>query len=580
MTIRALTLEEDGWRLQRDMGDPRYVADILLFPRAYYSEGYDAWTHPLNRGRLAEALLLHERVSLVTDGFTEVVALVEELGPEGLLSLIERQRLRFVLQPFFFAEISGPELDWDIGSGVLQHFGDVLNGVASLGDAIQHSLEKTPYDIPDLGPELLRAIQDSTWVVTPDVPGAAKAELATDLADEGRAASFERLLEQHLGAACPITDVFEVRVGGDAAGIHLRRLARDTAEQAKAKRATNGLLLLLEAELQLALSAAVGARFVSTNPLFEKILTAKSGEDGLVGLSGTPSVAGLKAATRILQLPDICLLVNADLIPLERAVGFADSQHGQSLRGFFAGIAGAQSDPEVEKAFLAAFAAALLPHGKMEELAASGGVGNVLFVLGAGVGFANPIAGIAFALLEKGARIAASRRWKPLLVLKRHLVGSVLARDVERERDRAVRYPSLSKLASQGYEVVIVRDFPDSDEALGEVVLAAQAGKMHWHVVLPRTDAGAQYLSDARNRLPGEDTMSGILLRRLAVGRLQRVDLAFHDEAEDTISFSIQRASTLERVEGTYQQFAKLLAALPYLLKPDKVNTTLHTRAL
>lgn len=555
-------------------------ADILIFPRAYYSEGYDAWTYPLNRGRFVETLLLHGRVQLVTDGFTEIIALVEELGPEGLLDLIESQRLQFVLHPYFFAEISGPKVDWDVGSGVLQHFGNVVNGDASLGDAIQHSLSKTPYDIPDLGPELLVALEDSTLVATPDIPAAAKAELATDLADKDKIAGFERLLEQHLGTGCPIRDVFEVRANGDSVAIRLRRTGRNTLDKAQTEHATRALLLLLEAEQQLALSASTGAGFVSTNPLFEQILTVKSGREDLVLMSTTGSITGLKAATRILQLPDVCFLVNSNLIPFERAVNFTNSRHGKRLREFFASVDGSQSDCDLEKAFLEIFARSLMPQGRMEELAAGKGTGNVVFVLGAGIGVANPIAGIAFALLEKGVRVVASRRWKPLLVLKRHLIGTVLARDVERERDRTVHYPSLHKLASQGYEVVIVRDFLDSDEALGEVILAAQQGKMHWHVVLPRGDSGAQYLADARSQLPADDTLAGILLRELAVGRLERVDLAFLEGAEQTISFSIRRADSLERVEGSYEEFARLLATLPYLLKPDKVNTELHTREL
>jgi len=392
------------------MSDMKAPADILIFPRAYYSEGYDAWTYPLNRGRFVETLLLHGRVQLVTDGFTEIIALVEELGPEGLLGLIESQRLQFVLHPYFFAEISGPKVGWDVGSGVLQHFGDVVNGEASLGDAIQHSLSKTPYDIPDLGPELLVALEDSTLVATPDIPAAAKAELATDLADKDKIAGFERHLEQHLGTGCPIRDVFEVRANGDSVAIRLRRTGRNTLDKAQTEHATKALLLLLEAEQQLALSASTGTGFVSTNPLFEQILTVKSGREDLVLMSTTGSITGLKAATRILQLPDVCFLVNSNLIPFRRAVNFTNSRHGKRLREFFASVDGSQSDCDLEKAFLEEFARSLMPQGKMEELAASDCARNVVFALGTGISVANPIAGIAFALLEKGARVVASRR--------------------------------------------------------------------------------------------------------------------------------------------------------------------------
>jgi len=564
--------------MMNEIADP---ADVLIFTRGYYNEGYDIWTHPLNRGRFVEALLLYERVHVVTDGFTEIIALVEELGCEGLLRLIESHRLQFVLFPYFFAEISGPDVDWDVGSCVLRHFGDVIDGNASLRDAIQQSLERTPYDIPDIGPELLSAVEDSTLIASPDIPAAAKRELAVDFAHKDKAAHLMKLLEHHMGKACPIGDVFEVEDDANPATVQVRRKGRGRFDDAQAKHAMEGLLLVLEAEQQLALSASTGALFLSTNPLFEQVLTVKSGEPKLSLTSSADSVAGLTAAARILQLPDLCYLVNSDLIPFGRAVEFASSRHGRRLREFFADITKSQSDPDVEKAFLEVFAKSLLPQGKLEELAANAGIGNVLFVLGTGVAFASPIAGIAFSLLEKGARIAASRRWQPLLVLKRHLLGTALTRDMDRERDRSIHFPSLKKLASQGYEVVIVREFPDWEDALGEVILAAQKGKMHWHVVLPRHgDEGAEYLAAAANRLPAEETLEGILLRKLAVGRLVRVDLSFLERGKQMIHFAIERADGIEVVEGPYAEFGHLLSSVPYILRPDKANTELHTRVL
>jgi len=553
---------------------------VLLFPRAFYYEGFDPWTYPLNRGRLAEALLLFGRVRLVTDGFTEIIALVEELGADVLLQLIEDRKLQFILQPYFFAEISGGSIDWDIGSAVLKMFGDVVNGTVVLGEAIQHSLVKSPYDVPDIGPELLGALENTTALVPPSIVGIAKEDLARDLLDSVKMAKHERLLADHFGKECPIQEVFEAREDNGKVSIQMRPAVRDSIDEGQVKQASHGLLMLLEVGQQLAVSAWAGADFVSSNPLFEQVIAVKSGRQDLALMSAATSFAGLTAAMHIMRLPDICFLVNSDLVPLKRAISFGGSQHGKRVREFLVKVGGPQENQDLEKAFFQKFAENLMPTRKLEELAENGLLGSIVFVVGQGLSIANPIVGGAFALAEKGARTAIGKRWKPLPVIKKHLVGNVLARDVDRERDRRFHYPSLDKLASQGYEVAIVREFPESEEPLGEVILAAQEGKMHWHVVVARDRDGAQYLVNAKERQPSSDSASGRLLEMLGSGRLQSAELFFLEGSKQRVAFSVKTAKLTKVIDGDYDEFAQLLEAHPYLLDPDKANETLKTREL
>ena len=554
--------------------------DVLLFPRAYYYEGYDPWAYPVNRGRLAEALLLFRRVRIVTDGFTEVIALVEELGANALFRLIESGRLQFVLYPYFFAKISEQSMGWDVGSVVLRHFGDVMDGKATLGEAIQYSLNQAPYDVPALGPELLAALEKTTVIASPEIPGVARTDLARDLSDDSRVVQYECLLENHLGWACPIHAVFGVDGEKDGISLRMRATGHSAPDEAEVEQATRGLLMLLEVGQQLALSAAVGTRFISSNPFFEQIIAVKSKREDIASMSVATSLTGLRAAMRVLQLPDLCFLVNSDLVPFDKAVTFAVSKQGERIREFLATAEGQREDEDLEKAFLATFAENLLPKGRLEELMTNRTIGTIAFAVGQALSFASPFSGIAFALVEEGARVAAQRRWKPLPVIKKHLVGNVLARDVKREQDKKRHYPSLSKLASQGYEVIIVREFPEWEEFLGEVVLAAQKGKMHWHIVVSRGTSGEQYLAEAKEKLPSADTPSGRLLRKLAVGRLQKVVLSFLEGGQQELAFSIQTARASELITGPYKEFARLLEACPHLLNPDKANEVLHTRGL
>lgn len=479
------------------MDTPEDKHSALLFSRAYSYEESDVWSHPVNRGRLAEALLLTDTVLVHTNGFSEIQALVEELGSQYLLELIRAGRMRFLLCPYFFGRIRTPLIPWDICFMVNMAFEGVVEGRASLSEAIQGRLSKIPYEIPDLGPDLMEAIEDSTLVVPSDIPRTAKHQLLCEFLDDRMAAEYERLLEKYLRKPYPVREVFNIVDAGGTYDVIPKGDMRDPTTREQVERIGDGFALLLEARQQSVLYAWAGTDIVLTSPLFSEILSVESGNQDVKAILAADSEVGLNLATAVLKLPDVAFLVNRDLLSLKRVVHFSTSKNGSRVRNVLRAVVDGKGGSGLVQRYAAAFFDDLLPSWRLQKLASSGLLESVAFVTGQAIGVLCPPAGIVVAVAEKATRRAIGGRWRILPVIKRHLVGKVLTRDVERERDRRVCYPNLDRLREQGFHATKVLWLDGEDQRLGEVLLDAEQGRKRIHVVVRRDEYGEDYLRRA-----------------------------------------------------------------------------------
>lgn len=559
------------------MSSSEIETSTLLFSRAYGYEGFDEWSYPVNRGRLAEALLLNDKVLLHTTGFTEMRALVEELGSRFLNGLLASGRLQFILYPYCFGQLSTEQIPLDIGAVVVVMFENVIKRKIGLDQAIQERLFQTPYEIPDLGPDLLDTIVETTLLAPSEISSIAEQDLAADLLDDHKASEYERVLQDHLHRPYPIRDLFRVQERRDKLVITPQGDMRDPDSRERVRLVAPGLVLLLETAQQVALATWAETDIILTSPLFSAILAAKHEREDLSQVSAANSMVGLETAMGILRLPDLGFLVNRDLVSLEDAISFSNSRNGKRVRSFLREVGSSAASGDLQTEYSAALVENLMPRGKLQQLANSGGLGTVVFAVLQGISFLNPIAGLAASVAEKAAKTAVSREWKLLPVIKKHLVGSVLARDLEREKDRKICYPSLEKLSSQGFAVVMVRWFRESREKAGEVILSAEGGKKRFHVVAKGDRQGEEYLQKAEEMLPDPNSLSGKLLRMLAIGRLVSAELSFGESRQRRIVFIVKSREGTTKVEGDYTQFKELLGVLPHLIDPDKANDALNT---
>jgi hypothetical protein len=418
------------------MGTKELGHTALLFSRAYSYEEYDVWSHPVNRGRLAEALLLSDRVFVHMTGLAEIQALAEELGSVQLLELVEAERVQFLLCPYSFARIRTQDRPWEIGFMADVAFLDVLEGRRRLGEVIQDKLSRVSYEVTDLGPDLVAALEETTLIADSDIPSTARRQLLQEFLDTRMGGEYERLLEKYLGGLYPVREVFRIEQAGDTCTISPRGDLQDPEVRRRADHVGDGLALLLEARQQSLLYAWAGADVVLTSPLFAESLAVESGSPDIGRILGADLEEGLNLATAVLKLPDVAFLVNRELVPLGHVARFSGSKNGSKVRTLFHEAVDGSGDGRLLQRHAEALYSDLLPDGGLQRLARSGLLELVVFAATQAIGILCPPAGIAVAVAEKGVRMTVVGRRPVLPVIKRHLVGRVLTRDVERERDR------------------------------------------------------------------------------------------------------------------------------------------------
>ncbi|RLG19574.1 hypothetical protein DRN74_06620 [Candidatus Micrarchaeota archaeon] len=542
----------------------------MLFGRAYMYEGFDPWTYPFNRGRFVEALFLADEVVIHTDGITEIVALVKELGASTIQRLIRCERIRFFLHPevFCFLRVRGRLRD--IGSMTTEPFMLYSEGTISLAEAIHQSLVDWPYDVPDLGPELLQAIEETTVTAPADLSKVIRQEVARDLTNPQTALLYEHILESEFHEPCPLREVFIVEENNGGISLRLRENNGKDEDLRNQERHISKALWLFEANRQLALSALAAADFIVTNPFFVRLIQSKTvdSRDALPSLEETNDAKKLRATFSVLHLPDLAFLVNRDLIPLTEAITFVESPHGKRLREFLAHMpSGTDSQREdVEREVLQAYLDNLMVQSVWERLLTRKEVALAEYVLGATLSFVNPFAGLIVSLADLGVRVAIPRTWHPLLVIKNRLVRSVDPRELGKERELQRRYPSLETLTSQGYEVTLVKRYPSEESELGGAVLLDRAGgKMQWKVQVGRDPESLTYLDRAEQLLPEANTVAGRLSRLLAIGELVEVQLEQTPGGGKLYRFRIQVGESIEEISGEETVFGDYLKKRPYL---------------
>ena len=491
----------------------------MVFGRPWLSGEADVLSG-FDLGRLATALAGSEKITIVSETFSGFSSVFNAIPWNVLSKLFTNGTIGFLYHPESVGIITLNDDLSEIGAILIGEAIEIRQSAQIDGESLKSSFNSDFFSNVTMESDQAAIISNATRISRPGLQQQVFDRLGKDLLDLAVRPKLNAFFQSYFQEEQSVLDFIKVELNGTCVSLSIPKSRLGGAPVGTEGRVHTAALMLTNAYFQCAVFETEHPRTVYTDEIIFKLIAAASSP---IAKKPEETVqSSLNTILDAIDLPDLGWMVNRSLLTINDIVAFHSSTEGKQFRAFieeFSKNVGGANSTEIKEKLLKVIISSFhtktwweknwdSKSGKILRLAATTGIGLVQ-----GIGTVLSAAtSIADGALDK----AIPRNYRPTLVLEDRIKNHIDQEKLLLERKRKLVMPSLSKLASQGYEATMVFA---SKGAKATLILHVPGKEQEWRLGIDLTSPDCQeYLEEFMKSLPAPGTSERELVDALGDG--------------------------------------------------------------